>query len=34
MLGARSPQPQYHSVLELRHTRVAWRNAVILGFSS
>uniref|UniRef100_A0A673UXQ9 Solute carrier family 22 member 31 n=1 Tax=Suricata suricatta TaxID=37032 RepID=A0A673UXQ9_SURSU len=34
VLGARSPQPQYHCVLELRHTRVAWRNGVLLGFSS
>ncbi|XP_026350365.2 putative solute carrier family 22 member 31 isoform X2 [Ursus americanus] len=34
MLGAGSPQPQYHSVLELRQTCVAWRNGLILGFSS
>ncbi|XP_047566080.1 putative solute carrier family 22 member 31 isoform X1 [Lutra lutra] len=34
MLGAGGPQPQYHSVLELRHTCVAWRNGLILGFSS
>ncbi|XP_043455325.1 putative solute carrier family 22 member 31 [Prionailurus viverrinus] len=33
-LGAQRPRPQYHSVLELRHTRVAWRNGLILGFSS
>ena len=33
-LGAQSPRPQYHSVLELRHTRVVWRNGLILGFSS
>ncbi|XP_004392222.1 PREDICTED: putative solute carrier family 22 member 31 [Odobenus rosmarus divergens] len=34
MLGAGSPQPQYHSILELRHTCIAWRNGLILGFSS
>ncbi|XP_072802923.1 putative solute carrier family 22 member 31 isoform X2 [Vicugna pacos] len=34
MLCAGSPQPQHHWVLELRHTRVAWRNGLILGFSS
>uniref|UniRef100_A0A8C9JUA2 Solute carrier family 22 member 31 n=1 Tax=Panthera tigris altaica TaxID=74533 RepID=A0A8C9JUA2_PANTA len=34
MLGAQSPQPQYHSVLELRHTRVVWRNGLILGFKA
>ncbi|XP_028812420.1 putative solute carrier family 22 member 31 isoform X2 [Denticeps clupeoides] len=25
--------PHYHSVLELRHTRVIWRNCLILGFT-
>uniref|UniRef100_A0A8C9BRU2 Solute carrier family 22 member 31 n=1 Tax=Phocoena sinus TaxID=42100 RepID=A0A8C9BRU2_PHOSS len=30
----REPQPRPHSVLELRHTRVAWRNGLLLGFSS
>ncbi|XP_034505942.1 putative solute carrier family 22 member 31 [Ailuropoda melanoleuca] len=34
MLGAGSPQPQYHSILELRQTCVTWRNGLILGFSS
>ncbi|XP_035580748.1 putative solute carrier family 22 member 31 isoform X7 [Zalophus californianus] len=34
MLGAGSPQPRYHSILELRHTCIAWRNGLILGFSS
>nr|XP_025860778.1 putative solute carrier family 22 member 31 [Vulpes vulpes] len=34
MLGAGSPQPQYHSILELWHTCVAWRDGLILGFSS
>ncbi|XP_032245684.1 putative solute carrier family 22 member 31 [Phoca vitulina] len=33
-LGAGSPQPRYHSILELRHSSVAWRNGLILGFSS
>ena len=28
------PQPRHHSVLELRHTHVTWKNALILGFSS
>ncbi|XP_044117193.1 putative solute carrier family 22 member 31 [Neovison vison] len=32
--AAGGPWPQYHSVLELRHTCVAWRNGLILGFSS
>ncbi|XP_022520878.2 putative solute carrier family 22 member 31 [Astyanax mexicanus] len=27
------PQPQYHHVLELRHTRVIWRNCLILAFT-
>ncbi|XP_051510065.1 putative solute carrier family 22 member 31 [Myxocyprinus asiaticus] len=26
-------QPEYHHVLELRHTRVIWRNCLILGFT-
>uniref|UniRef100_A0A8C6AE53 Solute carrier family 22 member 31 n=1 Tax=Monodon monoceros TaxID=40151 RepID=A0A8C6AE53_MONMO len=30
----REPQPRPYSVLELRHTRVAWRNGLLLGFSS
>ncbi|KAM5296032.1 putative solute carrier family 22 member 31 isoform 2-T2 [Glossophaga mutica] len=34
MLSAGSPQPQHHWVLELRHTRITWRNGLILGFSS
>ncbi|XP_055268907.1 putative solute carrier family 22 member 31 isoform X2 [Moschus berezovskii] len=34
MLCAGHPQPRHHSVLELRHTHVTWRNALILGFSS
>nr|XP_010968291.1 putative solute carrier family 22 member 31 [Camelus bactrianus] len=34
VLCAGSPQPRHHWVLELRHTRVAWRNGLILGFSS
>ncbi|KAI1889914.1 hypothetical protein AGOR_G00167820 [Albula goreensis] len=25
--------PQYHHILELRHTRVIWRNCLILGFT-
>ncbi|XP_036399051.1 putative solute carrier family 22 member 31 [Megalops cyprinoides] len=25
--------PQYHNILELRHTRVIWRNCLILGFT-
>ncbi|XP_072587423.1 putative solute carrier family 22 member 31, partial [Vulpes vulpes] len=33
MLGAGSPQPQYHSILELWHTCVAWRDGLILGFN-
>ncbi|XP_062845796.1 putative solute carrier family 22 member 31 [Trichomycterus rosablanca] len=27
------PQPKYHHVLELRHTRVIWRNCLILAFT-
>ncbi|XP_076852689.1 putative solute carrier family 22 member 31 [Brachyhypopomus gauderio] len=27
------PRPQYHHVLELRHTRVIWRNCLILAFT-
>ncbi|KAL7833399.1 hypothetical protein AOLI_G00283590 [Acnodon oligacanthus] len=27
------PQPQYHHALELRHTRVIWRNCLILAFT-
>lgn len=34
VLSARNPQPQRHWVLELLHTRVTWRNGLILGFSS
>ncbi|XP_060040990.1 putative solute carrier family 22 member 31 isoform X2 [Erinaceus europaeus] len=34
MLSMGSPQSQYHSILELRHTCVAWKNGLILGFSS
>uniref|UniRef100_A0A4W2FKB4 Solute carrier family 22 member 31 n=1 Tax=Bos indicus x Bos taurus TaxID=30522 RepID=A0A4W2FKB4_BOBOX len=34
VLCAGHPQPRHHSVLELRHTHVTWRNALILGFSS
>ncbi|XP_030858437.1 putative solute carrier family 22 member 31 [Gorilla gorilla gorilla] len=34
MLSAGSPQPRYHSPLGLLHTRVTWRNGLILGFSS
>ncbi|XP_036998213.2 putative solute carrier family 22 member 31 isoform X3 [Artibeus jamaicensis] len=34
VLSAGSPQPQHHWVLELWHTRVTWRNGLILGFSS
>lgn len=26
-------QPEYHHVLELRHTRVIWKNCLILGFT-
>ncbi|XP_051948327.1 putative solute carrier family 22 member 31 isoform X2 [Xyrauchen texanus] len=26
-------KPEYHHVLELRHTRVIWRNCLILGFT-
>ncbi|CAK6436891.1 unnamed protein product [Pipistrellus nathusii] len=33
-LSAEHPQPRRHWVLELLHTRVAWRNGLILGFSS
>ncbi|KAM4801201.1 putative solute carrier family 22 member 31 [Urocitellus parryii] len=33
-LSAGNPQPQYHSILGLLHTRVTWRNGLILGFSS
>ncbi|XP_055268908.1 putative solute carrier family 22 member 31 isoform X3 [Moschus berezovskii] len=33
MLCAGHPQPRHHSVLELRHTHVTWRNALILGFT-
>ncbi|XP_019510023.1 PREDICTED: putative solute carrier family 22 member 31 [Hipposideros armiger] len=32
-LSAGSPQPQHHCILELRHTHIAWRNGLILGFS-
>ncbi|KAM9757284.1 putative solute carrier family 22 member 31 [Dama dama] len=34
VLCAGCPQPRHHSVLELRHTHVTWKNALILGFSS
>ncbi|XP_008051344.1 putative solute carrier family 22 member 31 [Carlito syrichta] len=34
MLPAGSPQPQFHSLLGLLHTRVAWRNGLVLSFSS
>lgn len=34
VLSAGNPQPRRHLVLELLHTRVAWRNGLILGFSS
>ncbi|KAL0621701.1 putative solute carrier family 22 member 31 [Plecturocebus cupreus] len=34
MLSAGSPQPRYHSPLGLLHTRVTWRNGLILGLSS
>ncbi|XP_012578305.1 PREDICTED: putative solute carrier family 22 member 31 [Condylura cristata] len=34
VLSAGGPRPRHHSVLELRHTRVAWRSGLILGFSS
>ncbi|XP_014318625.1 putative solute carrier family 22 member 31 isoform X1 [Myotis lucifugus] len=34
VLSAGNPQPQRHWVLELLHTRVTWRNGLILGFSS
>ncbi|XP_016076369.1 PREDICTED: putative solute carrier family 22 member 31 [Miniopterus natalensis] len=34
VLSARSPQPRCHSILELRHTSITWRNGLILGFSS
>ncbi|XP_054553589.1 putative solute carrier family 22 member 31 [Talpa occidentalis] len=34
VLSAGSPPPHHHSILDLRHTRVAWRNGLILGFSS
>ncbi|KAM7233906.1 hypothetical protein CapIbe_016042 [Capra ibex] len=34
VLCAGHPQPRHHSVLELRHTHVTWKNALILGFSS
>ncbi|KAM8774992.1 putative solute carrier family 22 member 31 isoform 2-T2 [Rhynchonycteris naso] len=34
MLSAGSPQPQHYWVLELWHTRITWRNGLILGFSS
>ncbi|XP_026863217.2 putative solute carrier family 22 member 31 isoform X1 [Electrophorus electricus] len=27
------PQPHYHHVLELRHTRVTWKNCLILAFT-
>ncbi|XP_066512974.1 putative solute carrier family 22 member 31 [Hoplias malabaricus] len=27
------PQPQFHHALELRHTRVIWRNCLILAFT-
>ncbi|VTJ69042.1 Hypothetical predicted protein [Marmota monax] len=33
-LSAGNPQPQYHSILGLLHTRVTWRNGLILGSSS
>ncbi|KAM5210600.1 putative solute carrier family 22 member 31 isoform 1-T1 [Hipposideros larvatus] len=33
ILSAGSPQPQHHCILELRHTHIAWRNGLILGFS-
>ncbi len=26
-------QPEYHHVVELRHTRVIWKNCLILGFT-
>ncbi|XP_066205494.1 putative solute carrier family 22 member 31 isoform X2 [Saccopteryx leptura] len=34
VLSAGSPQPQHYWVLELWHTRITWRNGLILGFSS
>ncbi|XP_076986613.1 putative solute carrier family 22 member 31 [Tamandua tetradactyla] len=34
LLSAGSPQPQHHSILELLHSRVTWRNGLILGFCS
>ncbi|XP_008984632.3 putative solute carrier family 22 member 31 isoform X1 [Callithrix jacchus] len=34
MLSAGSPQPRYHSPLGLLHTRVTWRNGLILSFSA
>ncbi|MCI4393202.1 hypothetical protein PGIGA_G00154650 [Pangasianodon gigas] len=27
------PQPKYHHIFELRHTRVVWRNCLILAFT-
>ncbi|XP_027013322.1 putative solute carrier family 22 member 31 [Tachysurus fulvidraco] len=27
------PQPEYHHIFELRHTRVIWRNCLILAFT-
>ncbi|XP_036896057.1 putative solute carrier family 22 member 31 isoform X3 [Sturnira hondurensis] len=34
VLSAGSPRHQHHWVLELWHTRITWRNGLILGFSS
>ncbi|NXJ86516.1 S22AH protein, partial [Trogon melanurus] len=33
-LSEGSPQPQYHAVCEIFHTRVIWKNGVILGFAA
>lgn len=27
------PQPKYHHIFELRHTRVIWKNCLILAFT-
>ncbi|XP_008561592.1 PREDICTED: putative solute carrier family 22 member 31 [Galeopterus variegatus] len=34
VLSTGHPQPRYHSLLGLLHTRITWRNGLILGFSS
>ncbi|KAM6223833.1 putative solute carrier family 22 member 31 [Rhynchocyon petersi] len=34
LLMLENPHPQYHSVFELLHTQVTWKNGLILGFSS